>query len=147
MSLKEIIKQLSRDFNLGFSEGEEVYSLSVNDLYEVYLEKSIEPHVFLLSAPVCLVPDKGAEETYRLLLEANLYGEAMGQHVLAIDKGSDQVVLFRWFNELEISYAEFLDHLKCFVKQVATWEEKIEGFPNHEKGEEELDNLNIGIKI
>jgi hypothetical protein len=147
MSLKEIIKQLSRDFNLGFSEGEEVYSLVVNDIYEVYLEKSIEPHIFLLSAPVCRIPEKGAEKAYRLLLEANLYGQEMGQHVLAIDKRSNQVVLFRWFNELEISYTEFLDHLKCFVKHVETWEEKIEQFPDHEEGEEELSDLNIRIKI
>lgn len=141
MSFNVLINSLSKDYNINISKGKDLYAFLINNEHKVYVEQSPETQSFLVYACVCDLPPENQKEIFKAILEANYFGTELDKSTLSIDKETGKIVLFRWFNDVDIRYSEFIRSFSSFVGHLSQWKEKIENFPKFQIEQEEVEHL------
>ncbi|MCB1118469.1 MAG: type III secretion system chaperone [Chlamydiia bacterium] len=123
MNFDIVIQKLNKVYQLGLAEGHDLYSFVVNEQYQVFLERSPDHHKILLFAPIGS-PEEGKKEGwYQYALEKNLYSNQVHPVIVAIDPKSGQLVQYLWFHLSTLHFAEFLEDLRMFSKELEEWKE------------------------
>lgn len=133
MAFNNIVKSLCEDYNVNVSKGKDLYAFLINNEYKVYIEYSDKDKAFVVYAAVCDIPNETQVDIYEDILKANYFGTDTGKSTLSIDKNTDKIVLFRWFNDVETRYSDFVPCFSSFIGHLSHWKEKIENYPKYKE--------------
>jgi hypothetical protein len=93
---------------------------------EVDFESDPESGELFLHCSVGALPHGGREALYRRLLEANLFGQETSRSTLAVDAGTESVVMWRADLCEELSLISFQQIVEDFVNCAEGWMAEVE---------------------
>lgn len=126
MTFQEIVERLPRETGLPIAlMAKQKCRVLFDDDAEVDIEVVEQGgERLMLKCLIGSVPPTGHEVLFTALLQANVHQRGMGGAVLAIDEGS-QIVLIRSMMINTLPYEDFLKSLERFVVNAKSWRERV----------------------
>jgi len=121
MALFEITSRFAAELGLEPPEADGTLAFTLDEDLELEICPVSPEGDFVLSAPVCALPDVGRAQLYETVLAASLYGHETGGAAIGVDLNHRDLVLWRGFSESAVSEASFAEDFARFVAALRRW--------------------------
>lgn len=126
MPLDDILRELGHQMGLGPLTLNEhrLCRLVFDGRMTVDIESLPDDSRFFVHAVAGRVPSDNQAAVFAELLSANLFGQETGGACLALDRGRDEILLFREFLTDRTDYVAFAAALATFVNRLDHWQNR-----------------------
>ena len=130
MNFNELIQQFSKYNSHLTIDCDEigVVRFFVNNDHLIYMRNALDDKTYFLYAQVGELPIINNEKLicYQKLLEANLFGDGVGQANLSIHLDTNSIILTQTFNAQYTDYSAFEDAYHRFFNYLCYWSDELQ---------------------
>ena len=102
--------------------------IMINDEFLIHLRDLPDKKCFFMYAKLCTLPpliDPQRLNICEMLLEANLFGDEVGDAAMALHRQSEKVVLMKRFDSETTTHEMYKNKLQQFVNCLSYWKQKL----------------------